>query len=290
MHQVNVQWDKVRTVKEAETPRLLRELYKVATSHPMKETLKILKDFLKAARDYDKKFERSLKDASSFSMNNIDKSIAKGEVALERAKVVRDVSAEIIICGTESLAGPVAGGAAGAIIKGAIKWQDSDYKISKAVFAEAGVEAVVGVVGGKIKAAGAAKKITGAEELGLNIIVAKVKGGLDVPKAYLEGKTVEAGVKSGVFKASTATGQELTKDFLTKWVGSSEKAKLLAIPVLAGINYAVDTKASKVAEPPKPDPPKVPPDGPQQNILDSMTMGDKYIENCVEQISSKKPK
>jgi hypothetical protein len=269
---VEVDWDKVRAAKEQGVEPTVLGLFTIAQGS-IQDFVSSLLRMMDEKRAYEQQYQSRVRTAQKQTMGNIEASVNRGEIALEGAKLVRDLSAGTLVVGATFLSGGTALGVlgAGSMLKGTAKYQDTG-NLGSAAF-EASVNMAFGLIGVKISAA----NMSTAETLMLNIVLGKAQSTLDPLQGWIEGKTVQEGVVSGVVKMGAAPWAELAKDGATEaikdYMKSDPRFKLFAVPAQAVINLVVDRAAGALSERAAPQPKEAPGPPPRQegqDLLDAV--------------------
>jgi hypothetical protein len=264
---VDVDWGKVRAYKEAQIETELRDFYMTAKTKGMPDAVDKLKDCIRREREFDHALTGKMLAASKMSSDAVKASVSSGESALVGLQWLRDGSAEVLVAAATVVSGGTAAAAAiagAALLKGGGKWQDTGN--AKAAVVEAGVTATFGACGIKFKESG----------LIMQVVLSKIQGLLDVPKAVLEGQDVASGVKTGAMKMAAASGQEFAKEGVVALLENSGKYKNAAYILQGAINVAVDKIPGMLVEPAA-DPPSPAPKQADENLLDAAYFGKRMI-------------
>lgn len=235
---VEVDWDKVRQETSAQSEAALRKFHACA-ARSMRSEIHWLISLMEQAEDDRDAFEDRMSSAQHKTMQNVEQSVHRGEVGMEIAKGIRDLSAEVVMVGAVEIEMPIAAAAflttSGSWIKGFAVYTDTgraDHAI--ATFSTNLLFGALDLKVGKV-----AEKLSTTGKVGVGILWAKVKGAAEIPKGLIEGKDLKEAASAGAVKvgAATATGAGV------EMLKSALKAKHLdglVIPVEVALNKAQD--------------------------------------------------
>jgi hypothetical protein len=174
--------------------RMMQECLKNG-SHGLDLLLQMRHETEDAAREL-----REMQRATSREMSeNIERSIRKGEIALEVATAVRDISATTLVVGSTVMSGGAAvavlGG--GSVLKGVAKFEDGG-SVGSALMTATGTF-VVGVIGLKDVTAAA----TGAQKMALTVVGSAVDAQFEAVNALIDGKSGREAIAAAAGRAGT---------------------------------------------------------------------------------------
>ncbi|MCL4796176.1 MAG: hypothetical protein KJZ84_16570 [Bryobacteraceae bacterium] len=123
---VDINFNGLRAAKDAEAPQLYDDLAR-RMLHDADQCFHQLADMREATKNSADSLARMQREASGETMRNIDRSVGRGEIALQAATVVRDVSATTLVVGATFLSGGTALAVlgAGSALKGTGTYQDT---------------------------------------------------------------------------------------------------------------------------------------------------------------------
>jgi hypothetical protein len=285
---VDVEWNKVRNDTAVQTEMELRRFHGAAR-RSMQLELNRLTYMMETADKNHGKFQKMMQEAQEKTRKNIEVSVQNNEAVIRDLRLGRDLCGEFVMVGAAYLGGAmaVAAVATASAMKSGFAYQDSG-KTGDAV-ATFFTNLVLGATDFKVGAAIEKKLASHLDKVALNIVWAKAKGFLDIPKSLLEGKHLNEAAAGGAVKAAAATpvaaGVEQLKSYL-----DALGMKKWAIPVEVALNMLQDKggdmlaksgeKASDSGVPPKP----VPPVHRSEHLMDAVI----YDHSIIEQSAVRK--
>jgi hypothetical protein len=308
---VEIDWDKVGRQRDSLASYIGNDFYmRMSTGLEGKEGLKYLEDLIDERDDATEQVEELQKTAGQKTMDNIEKSVSRGEYAETAFTVIRDACAEtelVLATGGAAAFGLEAGAAAGTIagisisqatasagaitvgslMKGGFKWQDT-RSFGQGV-AEASVELIVNFL-----TFGLGKQIDQDPDKlmkqSAKLVVALVFGGelkgtlKMVPASYVSPNDVARGKKktSGqlLIPAAANVPSAVAKMMMDALLNNPKWAIPATVALKLGLKYG----AASLATPAKPKPPAVTQAVRERGVLrDLAAMGRNSINCTVSQ-------
>lgn len=210
IHNYETDWDAVLKEKKRAAD-FVDDLRDRALAFGMEPQIGVLARMIRETRAKKAEWGENMRAAQAETMKNIDTSVSRWEMATEGAKIVRDLSGEVVVLCASVLTGGAAGllvkAGSGAVIKAATTWQDTG-KGEAAAFAF-----TTGFVVNVIPAGGAAAKTS--EKVALFVVKTKLDALSAGGQALIEGKTgrqaVSASLQSVMTGALGAAGGAAVK-------------------------------------------------------------------------------
>ena len=234
---VEVDWNAVRSDVGRNSPEIFHELQRTA-QQSIDRAAEYVQTMVEETREYRDDFQNLQTNCSRTTMQNMNKSVERGETGIKFATAIRDFSADFVLVGATALSGGAALAAigGGSLLKGSYKWQDT--KSFSAGLFTASTELLFAVIPLKVKRAGVVK-----EQIA-KLVLAKVKAGTEIAKTvYIDHKSFGEGAVSGIMKMNDPAFMVLAKEWLK---GADPKTKLIAVPVVAVLKFTRDQLVKQV--------------------------------------------
>jgi hypothetical protein len=230
--------------------------------HSGRRAFHTLLGFRSATVDKNEDFRKMQMDASRQTNDSISSVSSSAQRWMDGAKVVRDLSATVVMVGASFLSGGAAAAAlsGGSVLKGSFTFQDkkmegkSNSEAASAGTFEASTDLFIGVIG--MGEGGAMKEVSTvagkAKAAGIILFGSTFDGATEFVKAHMDGKTVRQAAMAGGarfgFHAVTAglAGPKLDKYF------DDPQLELFSFPVLVtratSAKLATETTVSSVED------------------------------------------
>jgi hypothetical protein len=258
---VDINFNGFRAAKDAEAPGLYDHLAR-RMIHDADECFHRLVDTRELTKNSSDSLARMQREASGETMRNIDRSVGRGEIALQAATVVRDLSATTLVVGATFLSGGAALAVlgAGSALKGTGTYQDTGNV--GAAFVDGTFTFVVGAIGvgaaanpasanaasmtarvGQAASGGMRQAvIQNAKDKGVIVLVgASISATGEGIKGHLSGKSAEQSLKAAAARFGTDVAGGLF---------AGPMLDHLALPILVRVasDTAINTGADKLVD------------------------------------------
>ena len=236
IHHYTVEWDRVRLEKRR-APSLTNEMRLRAKNLGMKYQIQDLERMVRESRNAKQEWAKKLQAAQKKTMANIDQSVSRGEIGVEVAKSVRDVSGGVLVVGAAVLSGGTLAALAGGGINAATKFQDTGSG-SAAAFAFTTGFTVNLIPGAKVGA-------KASEKVVMFIVKAKFEAAAAGGQALIEGKTAQEAVAQSLQSAVGSTLGAGAGKLLSTGAARKMLSKI-AYPATMKIEFKTDTYLNRL--------------------------------------------
>lgn len=194
------------------------------SGHSIGELLAFLRGMIKEAKETKKEIQEKRRNLSSISMAAIRNNAENWGMAIEGTKLVRDLSADVIMVGATVVSGGTAVGlvAAGSAMKGAWNYQDKG-DVGQAVFEFTG-SFILGVIP-------VAGKSMGAREGSEKFVVMFLDLQFNTAKELMDGKSAGEALKAATIKTVSGEAMGFGANKIIKSRAFQDKLQKWSIPI-----------------------------------------------------------
>lgn len=258
---VDINFNGLRAAKDAEAPVLYDDLAN-GMLYDAGHCFQRLVEMREATKNAAETLARMQREASRETMQNIDRSVGRGEVGLRAATVVRDLSATTLVVGATFLSGGTALGVlgAGSALKGTGTYQDTGNV--GAALVDGTFTFVVGVIGvgaaanpaatnaasmttrvGQAASGGMREAVVqNAREKGVSVLVgASINATGEGIKGHLSGKSAEQSLRAAAARFGTDVAGGM-------FAGPMLDHMALPVLVRVGTDTGINTGADKLVD------------------------------------------
>lgn len=217
LYSVDTDWPKIREYVDKTTPSVLTQIkMNMKQSGDSTDTRAALAGYRAAAAKAELEFEGMVRQAQKMTSAAIESAVGTGEVALEVAKFVRDMSAEVLMIGATVATGGTAGVVfvfvAGPALKATAKYQDTGNAAAAGM--EFGIALTSNFVGKGIDKVAAGSI---AKNVGYNFVATSISNTAgDAAKAWVEGNQIGGALAGGAAKSGAAVVTEPGKTAISE--------------------------------------------------------------------------